>query len=59
MSVVVENKNNDHILICKGAIEEILSLCANVELDGNALPVLPEHNAHRLERIRNLNELSK
>ena len=56
MSVVVENKNNDHILICKGAIEEILSLCANVELDGNALPVLPEHNAHRLERIRNLNE---
>jgi Mg2+-importing ATPase len=34
MSVIVSEKNSKHILICKGAIEEIYSHCSRVELDG-------------------------
>jgi P-type Mg2+ transporter len=56
MSVVVDDDTDRHILICKGAIEEVMSLCTNVELDGQCLPILPEHDAHRRERIRKLNE---
>jgi len=56
MSVVVEDAHNNHILICKGAIEEVMSLCTQVELDGKRLPIVSEHDAHRKERIRILNE---
>ena len=56
MSVVVEDAHNNHLLICKGAIEEVMSLCNQVELDGKRLPIAPEHDAHRKERIRMLNE---
>jgi P-type Mg2+ transporter len=56
MSVVVEDAQNNHLLICKGAIEEVMSLCTQVELDGECLPIVPEHDAHRKERIRLLNE---
>ncbi|KEH92987.1 MULTISPECIES: magnesium-translocating P-type ATPase [Clostridium] len=31
MSVVVENKRREHVLICKGAVEEVLSLCNKYE----------------------------
>jgi Mg2+-importing ATPase len=57
MSVVVEEEDKNHIIICKGAIDEIMSLCTKVELDGECLPILPEHDAHRRERIKKLNEL--
>lgn len=33
MSVVVARKNDDHLLICKGAVEEILSVCTYVRHD--------------------------
>jgi len=56
MSVVVEDQKKHHLLICKGAVEEIMSLCSQVELDGQCLPILAEHDAHRRERIRLLNE---
>jgi Mg2+-importing ATPase len=56
MSVVVEDAQNHHLLICKGAIEEVMALCTQVELDGQCLPVLAEHDVHRRERIRALNE---
>jgi Mg2+-importing ATPase len=56
MSVVVDEDNKRHILICKGAIEEVMALCTHVELDEKELPILPEHDAHRRERIKKLNE---
>ncbi|MGV8026599.1 MAG: magnesium-translocating P-type ATPase [Anaerolineaceae bacterium] len=55
MSVVVEDAQNQHWLICKGAVEEIMSLCINVELDGQILPILEEHDLHRRERVDSLN----
>ncbi|MBD9662995.1 Mg2+-importing ATPase [Variovorax paradoxus] len=39
MSVVVENGGSEHLLICKGALEEILSACASVERGDEVLPL--------------------
>ncbi len=47
MSVVVEDKTGLNTLICKGAAEEVLSLCTRVEVKGEAIEVLPEHDAKR------------
>jgi len=55
MSVVVEDHEDDHILICKGAVEEIMGLCSHVELDGEVLEVLPEHDIKRRKMIQELN----
>src|SRR5512142_3022220 len=45
MSVVVEDETGLNTLICKGAVEEVLSLCTRVEVKGEAIEVLPEHDA--------------
>nr|WP_231956273.1 magnesium-translocating P-type ATPase [Aneurinibacillus soli] len=42
MSVVLEKKGNGHLLICKGAMEEILSICTHVSDNGNIVPVTPQ-----------------
>jgi Mg2+-importing ATPase len=55
MSVIVENNQNQHILICKGAVEEIMQLSTHVEVGGEVLEVLPEHDEHRRQRIKQLN----
>jgi Mg2+-importing ATPase len=34
LSVVVAHKNERHVLICKGAVEEIFSVCTRYEVDG-------------------------
>ncbi|REM67709.1 magnesium-translocating P-type ATPase, partial [Mycobacterium tuberculosis] len=34
MSVVVSEREDHHELICKGAVEEILGVCARVRVDG-------------------------
>jgi len=55
MSVIVEDNLGQHILICKGAVEEIMRLSTHVEIDGEILEVLPEHDEHRKRRVRELN----
>jgi Mg2+-importing ATPase len=55
MSVVVEDHEDDHILICKGAVEEIMGLCTKVELDGEILDVQAEHDAKRKKMVHELN----
>ncbi len=55
MSVIVENNQNQHILICKGAVEEIMHLSTHVEVGGEVLGVLPEHDEHRKQRVKQLN----
>ncbi len=34
MSVIVERKNTTHVLICKGALEELFSICTHAEIEG-------------------------
>ena len=39
MSVIVEKRNASHILICKGALEEVFPLCVSAELGGKRVPI--------------------
>jgi P-type Mg2+ transporter len=42
MSVVLTKSRKDHVLICKGAVEEMLDICSRVEDEGRAQPLTPE-----------------
>jgi len=42
-------------LICKGAVEEVLGLCTRVEVKGEVIEVLPEHDARRRQLADDLN----
>jgi Mg2+-importing ATPase len=55
MSVIVENDQNQQILICKGAVEEIMQLSTHVEINGEVLEVTSEHDEHRKHRVKELN----
>jgi len=55
MSVVVEDETGLNTLICKGAVDEVLSQCTRVELNGELMPVQPEHDAKRRELADSLN----
>jgi P-type Mg2+ transporter len=39
MSVVVEEMGKQHILICKGAVEEVLKVCTQLKVDDKVLPM--------------------
>lgn len=57
MSVVVEDSRNRHILICKGAAEEILALSTQIEIQGEVLPMdAADHHLKMVNLVRKLNE---
>ncbi|TSA47444.1 MAG: magnesium-translocating P-type ATPase, partial [Chloroflexi bacterium] len=55
MSVILENKQDQQILICKGAVEEIMKLSTHVEINGEVLDVTAQHDEHRKQRVKELN----
>jgi Mg2+-importing ATPase len=55
MSVVVEDHTGLNTLICKGAVDEVMSLCTRVEIDGEVVKVLPEHDSKRRQMVDELN----
>ncbi|RFC32652.1 MAG: Mg2+-importing ATPase [Candidatus Nitrotoga sp. MKT] len=55
MSVVVEDGSGLNTLICKGAVEEVLSLCTRVELNGEVIAVQTEHDTRRRQLADELN----
>ena len=55
MSVVVEDKTGLNTLICKGAVDEVLNQCTRVEVKGEIIEVLPEHDAKRRQLSDDLN----
>jgi Mg2+-importing ATPase len=55
MSVVVEDQAGLNTLICKGAVEEVLGLCTRVEVKGEVIEVLPEHDVQRRKLADELN----
>jgi len=55
MSVVVEDETGLNTLICKGAVEEVLGLCTRVEVQGEVIEALPEHDAKRRKLADDLN----
>jgi Mg2+-importing ATPase len=57
MSVVVGKKEtSEHILICKGAVEEVLNSCIKGELDGKPFDMSLAHRAETLKLAQDLNE---
>src|SRR5581483_1728514 len=55
MSVVVEDAAGQHVLICKGAVEEIFNISTHVEVKGEVLERLPEYDAKRKALVDGLN----
>jgi magnesium-translocating P-type ATPase len=55
MSVVVEDESGLNILICKGAVDEVMSICTHVEVEGEVIEVLREHDAKRRQLADELN----
>ena len=42
MSVVVEEQEERHIVVCKGAVEEIFSICDRAEVEGEIEKLVPQ-----------------
>ena len=56
MSVMVARDPAHHLLICKGAVEEILEVCTHAEEKGRIVPLEASHRDELLPVIRSLNE---
>ncbi|HEX8978370.1 MAG TPA: magnesium-translocating P-type ATPase [Parasulfuritortus sp.] len=56
MSVVVSEREDHHELICKGAVEEILAVCARVRHGAGVEPLTPELLARVRQVTADLNE---
>ncbi|MFJ9451383.1 MULTISPECIES: magnesium-translocating P-type ATPase [unclassified Herbaspirillum] len=55
MSVVVSEREDHHELICKGAVEEIVSICTHARNNGEIVPFTPELLAEIRETTASLN----
>src|SRR5450756_1246061 len=55
MSVIVEDTTGLNTLICKGAVEEVMSLCSRVDVDGKVIEMLPEYHDKGLKITNDLN----
>jgi Mg2+-importing ATPase len=56
MSVVVSKDRDTHILICKGAVEEVFRMCASAERHGERVTLAPDHLEALGNVVRDLNE---
>ena len=56
MSVIVSDKDGKDYLICKGAVEEILSVTTNVEEDGKVIPISQDKHVNVRGFAKHLNE---
>lgn len=57
MSVVVARKaTQQHVLICKGAVEEILEICTRGEINDESFEMTTEHRDEIVRLARELNE---
>lgn len=54
MSVIVEYEG-DHVLICKGAVEEIYSICSSYQVDEEIYPLVGVIQSDLYEEVQSLN----
>ena len=52
MSVILEKQRQHHELICKGAVEEMLSICSFARLGGKSVPLTPQL-VSQISEVRN------
>ncbi len=55
LSVVVSNMNQDHILVCKGAVEEMLAISTHVKIGDNIVALDAERHANMLKQASDFN----
>jgi Mg2+-importing ATPase len=55
LSVVVSDADGRHVLICKGAVEEIFAVCKHCEIDGRRVPLDESHFSTAKEETVALN----
>ncbi len=55
MSVVVHKEGQGHVLVCKGAVEELLRICTRYELNGEVHPLVDEARERAKELVRQYN----
>ena len=55
MSVVVEDHAHNHLLICKGAFEEMIATCDQIEVDGQVVMLSPEYITKCRQLVTNMN----
>jgi Mg2+-importing ATPase len=56
MSVVVSNGDGNELLVCKGAVEEMLSICSYAKAGDDILPMTDEQRTDIKAMTRRLNE---
>ncbi|MEG2379944.1 MAG: magnesium-translocating P-type ATPase [Bacilli bacterium] len=56
MSVVLKDKNNKTQMITKGAVEEILSICTSVLIDGKSLKITENHKNNAMKLYEDLSK---
>ena len=56
MSVVVAEKTGQHLLICKGAVEETLAVCTHIDEHGEIDKLEGDHFASARELVTSMNE---
>ena len=55
MSVVLATEEDKHVLICKGAVEEVFAACTHFAVDGTVAPLDASHLSQMLEQTARLN----
>lgn len=56
LSTVVKNHSGKTQMVTKGAVEEMLSICSFVELNGEVLPLTEELKRNTLQKVADLND---
>jgi Mg2+-importing ATPase len=56
MSVVLGDAGGEHLLVCKGAVEEMLAICDHARIGGELVPMTAERRAAIKAMTRELNE---
>lgn len=56
LSVILSREDGTHVLICKGAVEEVFAACKHYELDGELGTLDPSHLTTAQSETRALNE---
>jgi Mg2+-importing ATPase len=56
MSVVVETDTGKHLLVCKGAVDEIFQVCSKVKIGGEVGPINEQIRKHVIRITGEMNE---
>jgi Mg2+-importing ATPase len=56
MTVIVEKEPQNHLLICKGAVEEILGICTEAKMGGQIVPLTDEIKQKITDLKKDLND---